>query len=83
MVVVVVIVIIIDAVLVVAERPPLPQRHSTLTSALVVSDEISDLTDQLGEGGKSVHDLDKARRKLMIEKEELQVCYVCIWAGYN
>merc|ERR1711962_545054 len=31
-----------------------------------------DLTDQLGEGGKSVHELDKARRRLEMEKEELQ-----------
>merc|ERR1719234_791781 len=28
----------------------------------VLADEIHDLTDQLGEGGKSVHELDKARR---------------------
>ncbi len=41
-----------------------------------VADEITDLTDQLGEGGKSVHDLDKMRRKLMIEKEELQVTQI-------
>jgi len=38
----------------------------------VLADEIHDLTDQLGEGGKSVHELDKARRKLEMEKEELQ-----------
>ncbi|XP_014676451.1 PREDICTED: myosin heavy chain, muscle-like [Priapulus caudatus] len=35
-------------------------------------DEIKDLTDQLGEGGKSVHEIDKARRRLEQEKEELQ-----------
>jgi myosin heavy chain 6/7 len=28
--------------------------------------------DQLGEGGKSVHELDKLRKRLEIEKEELQ-----------
>merc|ERR1712029_1242927 len=34
--------------------------------------EIKDLLDQLGEGGRSMHELDKSRRKLEIEKEELQ-----------
>ena len=37
-----------------------------------LSDEIHDLTDQLGEGGRSVHEMDKARRRLELEKEELQ-----------
>ncbi len=37
-----------------------------------VLDEIHDLTDQLGEGGRSVHEMDKARRRLEMEKEELQ-----------
>ena len=36
------------------------------------SDEIHDLTDQLGEGGRNVHEMDKARRRLELEKEELQ-----------
>ena len=31
-----------------------------------------DLLDQLGEGGRSMHELDKSRRKLEVEKEELQ-----------
>merc|ERR1740116_19721 len=34
--------------------------------------EIKDLLDQLGEGGRSIHDLDKQRRRLEQEKEELQ-----------
>ena len=33
--------------------------------------EISDLEKQLSEGGSSVHDLEKAKRKLEQEKEEL------------
>ena len=37
-----------------------------------IPDEITDLTDQLGEGGKSVHELEKARKRLEMEKEELQ-----------
>merc|ERR1712110_573619 len=37
-----------------------------------LADEIKDLLDQLGEGGRSTHDLDKQRRRLEQEKEELQ-----------
>merc|ERR1711892_349615 len=36
-----------------------------------LADEIKDLLDQLGEGGRSIHDLDKQRRRLEQEKEEL------------
>uniref|UniRef100_A0A3Q3H0S6 Myosin tail domain-containing protein n=1 Tax=Labrus bergylta TaxID=56723 RepID=A0A3Q3H0S6_9LABR len=34
--------------------------------------EITDLTDQLSDGGKSVHELQKAKKKIEMEKEELQ-----------
>merc|ERR1712142_1350049 len=37
-----------------------------------LADEIKDLLDQLGEGGRSIHSLDKQRRMLEQEKEELQ-----------
>merc|ERR1719186_1606088 len=37
-----------------------------------LADGIKDLLDQLGEGGRSIHDLDKQRRRLEVEKEELQ-----------
>jgi len=37
-----------------------------------LAEEIKDLLDQLGEGGRSMHELDKTRRKLEVEKEELQ-----------
>merc|ERR1719239_2050960 len=37
-----------------------------------LADEIKDLLDQLGEGGRSIHDLDKQRRRLEQEMEELQ-----------
>lgn len=36
------------------------------------AEEITDLTDQLSDGGKSVHELQKARKKIEMEKEELQ-----------
>merc|ERR1712106_1286345 len=37
-----------------------------------LADEIKDLLDQLGDGGRSIHELDKQRRRLGVEKEELQ-----------
>jgi len=30
------------------------------------------LTERLGEGGRSVHEIDKARKKLEVERDELQ-----------
>jgi len=55
------------------------RRHTLLINLLTVylpndkcADEIHDLTDQLGEGGRNVHEMDKARRRLELEKEELQ-----------
>merc|ERR1719495_587160 len=35
-----------------------------------LADEIKDLLDQLGDGGRSIHDLDKQRRRLDTEKED-------------
>jgi len=37
-----------------------------------VAEEIADLTDQLGEGGKSIHELEKAKRTLEHERNEMQ-----------
>merc|ERR1712141_342031 len=37
-----------------------------------LADEIKDLLDQLGDGGRSIHELDKQRRHGEVEKEELQ-----------
>ncbi|XP_042212127.1 myosin heavy chain, muscle-like isoform X2 [Homarus americanus] len=37
-----------------------------------LSDEIKDLMDQITEGGRSYHDLEKTYKRLEIEKEELQ-----------
>merc|ERR1712203_414665 len=37
-----------------------------------LADEIKDLLDQLGDGGRSIHELDKQRCRLEVEKEELQ-----------
>merc|ERR1711881_582278 len=37
-----------------------------------LQEEIADLTDQVGEGGKSIHELEKAKRSLEQERNELQ-----------
>lgn len=37
-----------------------------------MTEEISDLTEQLGEGGKSIHELEKIRKQLEQEKAEIQ-----------
>lgn len=36
------------------------------------SEEITDLTEQLAEGSKTVHELEKARKQLEQEKTEIQ-----------
>ncbi len=33
--------------------------------------EVKDLLDQIGEGGRSLHEVDRQRRRLEVEKEEL------------
>lgn len=38
----------------------------------MITEEISDLTEQLGEGGKSIHELEKIRKQLEQEKAEIQ-----------
>ncbi|KAH1183969.1 hypothetical protein KIL84_014585 [Mauremys mutica] len=38
-----------------------------------LQEEIKDLIDQLGEGGRSVHELQKIKKKLEVEKDELQM----------
>merc|ERR1711970_1653049 len=37
-----------------------------------LADEIKDLMDQIGDGGRSLHEIEKCRHRLEIEKEELQ-----------
>ncbi|CAL4063540.1 unnamed protein product [Meganyctiphanes norvegica] len=37
-----------------------------------LSEEIRDLMDQIGEGGRNIHEISKTAKKLEIEKEELQ-----------
>merc|ERR1711944_398462 len=44
----------------------------TMEQLDVVKRENKNLVDQLGDGGRSIHELDKQRRSLEVEKEELQ-----------
>ena len=37
----------------------------------MIAEEVQDLENQLSEGGHSVHDLEKAKKKLEQEKEEI------------
>lgn len=53
--------------------PPLLRPQKFLTESLCAStEEISDLTEQLGSTGKSIHELEKIRKQLEAEKLELQ-----------
>merc|ERR1712128_369109 len=47
-------------------------QEEALEQLDIVKREIKDLLDQLGDGGRSIHELDKQRRRLEVEKEELQ-----------
>lgn len=49
----------------------------------VHTEEISDLTEQLGETGKTIHELEKGKKTVECEKSEIQtaleeaeVCYI-------
>ena len=48
----------------------LPLRYSL--TFICIPDEIREITDQLTDGGRSVHDVEKIRRRLESEKGELQ-----------
>ena len=56
-----------------------------------LADEIKDLLDQLGEGGRSIHELDKQRRRLQVSSllnaylflACLQLLYEIRWKKMN
>lgn len=47
--------------------------HQLFITCFVIfsTDELADLIEQLGEGGRNAHELEKARKRLEMEKEEL------------
>merc|ERR1712201_23850 len=55
-----------------AQQESIEQLDTVKRENKNLAEEIKDLLDQLGEGGRSIHELDKQRRRLEVEKEELQ-----------
>ncbi|CAL8304773.1 unnamed protein product [Merluccius merluccius] len=56
-----------------AYEESLDQMETVRKDNKALSEELKELVDQLGEGGRSVHELQKAKKKLEVEKEELQM----------
>lgn len=52
--------------------PPMDHGNTQLFLLAPPTEEISDLTEQLGSTGKSIHELEKIRKQLEAEKLELQ-----------
>jgi len=50
----------------------LEQLDSVRRENKTLADEIKDLMEQIGDGGRSLHEIEKHRKRLEIEKEELQ-----------
>lgn len=46
--------------------------NSFLTKLLSLAEEISDLTDQISLGGKTIHELEKVKKMLESEKSDIQ-----------
>ena len=47
-----------------------------------LSNEIKDIMDQISEGGRSIHEIDKIRKRLETEKMELQSGAIFWHCGY-
>lgn len=45
---------------------------SSLTRLCYVSEEITDLTEQVATSGKTIHELEKAKKQVEMEKSEMQ-----------
>ena len=44
----------------------------TMLLVFVPTEEISDLTEQIAEGGKAIHELEKVKKQIEQEKSEIQ-----------
>lgn len=64
---------------------PMDQGSPQLSCLAPSTEEISDLTEQLGSSGKTIHELEKVRKQLDAEKMELQSALeeaeVCVEEG--
>lgn len=56
----------------VCEGPSHSALWPTMPLVLVPTEEISDLTEQIAEGGKAIHELEKVKKQIEQEKSELQ-----------
>lgn len=56
----------------VCEGPSHSALWPTMPLVLVPTEEISDLTEQIAEGGKAIHELEKIKKQIEQEKSELQ-----------
>ncbi|XP_033987905.1 putative uncharacterized protein MYH16 isoform X2 [Trematomus bernacchii] len=55
-----------------AHEESLEQLETLRRENKACQEEVADLTDQISDGGKSVHELQKAKKKIEMEKDELQ-----------
>lgn len=39
----------------------------------VIAEEIADLTEQIAENGKTIHELEKSRKQMELEKADIQL----------
>lgn len=49
------------------------QRHPHATGTYCIAEEIADLTEQIAENGKSIHELEKSRKQMELEKADIQM----------
>lgn len=49
------------------------QRHSNAIKTNFFAEEIADLTEQIAENGKTIHELEKSRKQIELEKADIQL----------
>lgn len=49
------------------------QRRSYAIETYFFTEEIADLTEQIAENGKTIHELEKSRKQIELEKADIQL----------
>lgn len=49
------------------------QRYSNASELTFFAEEIADLTEQIAENGKTIHELEKSRKQIELEKADIQL----------
>lgn len=49
------------------------QRQPNAMGTYCIAEEIADLTEQIAENGKSIHELEKSRKQMELEKADIQM----------